>query len=121
MEISFIIYSFIFTVGFFIIYVIFLFIEISTGNRIISDLRLYIDEKILRVMKYVGIYAEKVDEIYEVSENRIEEEIIYPISIPITVTQKKIDAIRTGKRDIKKYSKLSVSPYLRKLKKQRIK
>lgn len=119
MEISFIIYSFIFTSGFFVTYVGFLAIEISTGNRVISNIRLYVDQRILKFMKYVGIYADKVDEIYDISEEKIEEEIFQPIATPIVSTHEKFDAIRTGKKDIKKYSLSSVSPYLRKLKKSK--
>ena len=98
------------------VYLSVLAIELYSGNRVASNFRLYLDEKIRyfldESLELFGLINTKRVRALKVAD----EEIFIPIVRPIKEQYHKYQTLRTGKRNVLS-SKTKVSLYLRKLKK----
>ena len=108
-------YSFIITSGFAVVYVILIVLETHHDNRVASDFRLYLDEKMVRFFVFLRRYLGIVGSVYERGSDAVESDLIDPITDPISETQKKYRTLKTGKLKIRRRSVSRTSPYLQNL------
>ena len=115
MESDFISYSFITTAIFSVSYVGMITIEVRTGNRILSNFRLYLDEKLLLLLQRIAWYIKKLFMWYERGTIAVESDIINPIAKPIHKTKNSYKTLKTGEIKLKRKPLSRISPYLREL------
>lgn len=100
-------------------YVLLIVLEVNHGNRVASDIRVRLDEKIMSMVDFLKKYLAVADRIYEKGSDAVESDLIDPIAAPIGETRKKYQTIKTGEMKIRKTPASKISPYLRRLLKKR--
>ena len=115
LEASIIAYSFMVTSGIAVGYVVLVLLESNYSNRVASDFRLYLDTKMVALVRYMQRYMRIADSLYKRGSGAVEADLIDPLTMPITETQKQYTIIKTGEKKIRKAPISRISPYLRDL------
>ena len=101
-----------------LLYIILLFFEYTNNNRFASDVRLYLDEKILFFVEITVQEFERLSRWYVVGNKAMKDEIIDPISEPFLTTKEHYTVLKTGRRNLAGRSTKGISANLKALSKE---
>lgn len=112
---SFIAWSFIVTAGFVLFYLALVSLETQYNNRVASDFRLYLDQKLIKFSRKLLPHVKMVGAVYERGADAVEEDLIEPITGPFSKIKQQYHTMKVGESAITQVSVSETSDYLQKL------
>ena len=90
-------------------------LEVGHGNRVASEIRLYLDQKILAAVRKVFACKEAVSHRYSQGNSMLGGTIAEVIPASVARTQKKMYILKTGRVEVSKGYEKNVSSHLQTL------
>lgn len=101
-----------------LLYVLMLFLEVTKGNRVASDFRLYLDEKVLDIIRRLNKRIYLVYNSFEFGKDVFKTDIIDPVKQPFLDTKIKYTSLKNGEFQLKERPVSKASTHIKKLLKE---
>lgn len=112
-------YSFLITAGVSLLYVSIVAFEVRTRKRLASGARGYLDRAVEKGAKRVLSAHRQIAMTFRKGEETVEKDLIDPLTAPAEKAKRQYQALRTGRRRLRRSPVKQISPYLRDLARRR--